>query len=75
MTTTNEPKSEWKEYIVTLRFQFPAWDEKDGIECNQTARSKADAIRYARSQMRDDGHIPAVGKGRATFTASEVENS
>lgn len=65
-------KTEFKNYIVTLRFQFPAWDEKDGITFEEQARSKSDAIRYARSQATNDGHS-ATGKGRATFTAKEAE--
>lgn len=57
-------------YVVTLRFAFPAWDEKNGIPFDVTARSKAEAIRIARQHARYDGHS-GTGKGRATFTALE----
>ena len=58
-----------KEYSVTLRFQFPAWDEKSGIEFRVTSTSKRDALTAARRLAEHDGHVPARGKGRATFTA------
>lgn len=58
-------------YSVTLRFQCPAWDEKDGIVYEVEARTKAEAISYARSQARNDGHAQ-TGKGRYTFTAEEA---
>jgi hypothetical protein len=58
-----------KEYSVTLRFQFPAWDEKSGIEFRVSTTSKRDAIAAARHLAERDGHVPARGKGRATFTA------
>ena len=57
-------------YIVTLRFQFPAHDERNGIPYDITARTKADAIRDARRQADRDGHL-CGGKGRVTFTAVE----
>lgn len=56
-------------FIVTLRFQFPAWDEVDGITYEIGAPSKAKAIEYARQDARRDGHLPATGKGRASFSA------
>lgn len=59
------------EYLVTLRFQYPAWDEANGIAIYVTADSKAEAIDRARRDARRDGHTPATGKGRATFTATE----
>ncbi len=43
-------------YEVTLRFKYPAWDEKDGIKFEIVSRSKADAIKQARRQAYDDGH-------------------
>jgi hypothetical protein len=58
-------------YIVTLRFQYPAHDERAGIPYEVQARSKADAIRDARRQAERDGHVPCSTKGRATFTATE----
>lgn len=51
-------------YIVSVRFQHPAHDERNGFQYVFTARSKAQACRYARRQFRDDGHV-----GRAFFTA------
>jgi len=64
------------EYVVTIRFQFPAYDEKNGIRYREVyAKSKADAIASIRRKARNDGHTGAgAGKGRATFTAEEVES-
>ena len=60
-------------YTVTLKFQYPAWDEKNGIIYEDiTASSKSDAIRRVRTMAEHDGHYsPGIntGKGRATFTA------
>lgn len=57
-------------YTVTIRFQFPAYDEKNGIPYEGIqAKSKSDAISTARRQAQRDGHLPATGKGRATLTA------
>lgn len=60
-----------KDWNVTMRFQHPAWDEKDGIEYRGiSARSKSEANRIAARQARNDGH--ACGhRGRYTFTAVE----
>jgi hypothetical protein len=62
------------EYRVTLRFQFPAWDEQDGIPYIIRAKTKADAIKWARMEAKRDGHIGfgCAGKGRATFKAEEA---
>lgn len=60
-----------KDYIVTLKSQFPAWDEKNGIPYEITAKSKSDAIKKARRLAYDDGHVMS-GKGRQTFTAVEA---
>lgn len=62
-------------YRVTIRFQFPAWNERDGIPYTMTAKSKAKAISYVRRQARDDGHIPAIGKGRVTISAKEMDET
>jgi len=59
-------------YIVTLHFQFPAWDEKRGLTWEIEALSKSAAIKLARRLAQRDGHTPAVGKGRATFKAEET---
>ena len=60
-------------FTVTLRFQSPAWNEKDGIEFEVRARTKSEAIRYAKVRAERDGHIGghAAGSGRATFKARE----
>jgi hypothetical protein len=60
----------YKNYTVTLRFQFPAWDEKDGYTYEVLGKSKSDAIKSAKRLAEDDGHT--CGKGRRTFTAQEV---
>jgi len=63
-----------KTFEVTLRFQHPAWDEKDGIRFEVRAATKAEAIKYARMDAKRDGHIGFgfTGKGRATFSAQEA---
>lgn len=55
-------------YTVTMRFQFPAHDERDGIPFDTEARSKSEAVKYARRQAEHDGHL-CGGKGRVTFKA------
>lgn len=67
---------EFKQYEVTLRFQHPAWDEKNGIPFSVEACSKAEAIKHARREADIAGHL-CGGKGRVTFKAVEVnqENS
>lgn len=60
-------------YIVTLKFQHPAWDEKEGIPYEVTAKTKADAIKRARRMAENDGHAGpwvTASKGRQTFTAT-----
>lgn len=60
-----------KEYTVTVRFQYPAWDEVDGIEyTGVVARSKSEANAKVRKMAADDGHLGSL-KGRVTFTATE----
>jgi hypothetical protein len=63
-----------QDYIVTLRFQYPGWDEKAGIPYEVSAKTKAEAIKKARKQAENDGHAgPWVrDKGVKTFTAVEV---
>lgn len=64
-----KPLMDWN---VTMRFQHPAWDEKDGIEYRGiTARSKSEANKIAASRARDDGHA-CSNRGRYTFTAVEA---
>lgn len=56
---------------VNLTFQYPAWDEKNGIEYRDIeAVGKGEANAIARRRAYDDGHL-CGGKGRATFTATE----
>lgn len=58
-------------YTVILRFQYPAWDEKDGIHYPDIpARSKSEAIRIARQKAEADGHAIG-GRGRYWFTAAQ----
>lgn len=65
-----EQKPEPQAFIVTLRFQFPAWDEKHGIQFRTSGASRSEAISRARRQAYDDGHL-CGGKGRVTFSARE----
>jgi hypothetical protein len=59
-----------KTYDVTIRFQFPAWDETDGIPYEGIdASSKSDAIARVRRMAERDGHLPSVGKGRVCIRA------
>lgn len=58
-------------WTVTLRFQYPAWDEVDGIVYQDIAAvSKAEANAIVRRMADNDGHV-CGGKGRITFTATE----
>ncbi|MFZ5533412.1 MAG: hypothetical protein ACOY5H_07795 [Pseudomonadota bacterium] len=60
-----------KSYTVTVRFQYPAWDEVDGIEYKGIdACSKSEANAIVRKLAADDGHLGSL-KGRVTFTATE----
>ena len=65
-------QTESKTYEVTLRFKFPAWDEKNGIPYTIQARSKKEAIKRARNQATDDGHLSAVPVTEYTLRAVEV---
>jgi hypothetical protein len=59
-------------YRVTIRYQFPSWNETDGIGYTVEALSKSDAIKQVRRQATRDGHIGnVVGKGRITLSATE----
>lgn len=62
-----------RKYEVTLRFKFPAWDEKDGIPFTINAFSKADAIKSARRQAYDDGHTVGRSATDCIFSAKEAE--
>lgn len=64
-----------KNFNVTLRFQFPSWDEKGGITYfDVPALSKSEAIKRARSTAEIDGHL-TTGKGRYWFVATECEGA
>ncbi len=62
-----------KTYSVRVTKQCPAWDERGGFDLEITADTKAQAIRYARRQMNDDGHT-GPGCGRSYFKATEIVN-
>lgn len=63
-----KPVRQWN---VRLRFEYPAWDETDGILFEGIrARTKAEANADARSQASRDGHLHG-GKGRVWFSAVE----
>ncbi|WP_445769411.1 hypothetical protein [Rheinheimera sp.] len=60
-------------YTVTLRYEYPAWDEVNGINYSGIeAKCKSDAIKAARKKAETYGHCQ-TGKGRYWFTA-EVEH-
>jgi hypothetical protein len=60
-------------YTVTLRFQFPAWDERDGITWKIEAASKREAIAKARREAYHAGHVGSGShQGRVTFSAKEI---
>lgn len=56
-----------KTYNVHITWKYPAWDEKSGADITVSARSKADAIKSARREMRNGGHT-----GVMYFKATEV---
>ena len=59
-------------FTVTLTFQYPAWDEVNGIVYEDVrALNKADAVRQARQMARSDGHTGQGGKGLCWFRAEE----
>ena len=61
-----------KVWNVKLTFQYPAWDEVDGIIfCGIVAPNKTTANAAARKKAGQDGHLFG-GKGRTTFSATEV---
>lgn len=69
--TPVEPTPQSKTFNVTMRFQYPAWDETDGvpfpdIEANSKQEANDEARRRATSN-----DLLGWGKGRVTFTATE----
>lgn len=65
MTKTTRP-SHLNTYTVLLTFQFPAWDEIEGIEFYVAASTKAMAIKTARRHAERCGHMDRL-KGRKVF--------
>lgn len=66
----SKPRPARKTWTVTMSFQYPAWDEVEGILYRGIeADSKSEANRQARSMAERDGHL-CGGKGRVVFTAS-----
>lgn len=63
-----------KTYEVTMRFQHPAWDERDGIKYEVEARSKSEANRWARRLAERDGHA-CGGNGRYWFSAKQIDDN
>lgn len=62
-----------KTFTVRLSFQYPAWDEVDGLMYRGIqADSKSEANRIARKMALNDGHL-AGGQGRVTFTATKED--
>jgi hypothetical protein len=63
-----------KIYTVTLRFQYPAWDERNGLTYEGIeAKTKADAIKQARRQAEYDGNAGSGCKhGLEWFKAVET---
>ena len=61
-----------RNFTVLLKSQYPAYDERNGIRYHVEADTKADAIRRARRQARDDRHTGFGGKGRVSFMVAEV---
>lgn len=58
------------QYDVLMRFQYPAWDEQDGVLFDGiVASSRSEANRIARRRAMEDGH--SLGRGRVYFTATE----
>lgn len=63
---------QFKTYNVTLKFQYPAWDQHAGIRYPDiVATNKAGANAIARKRATADGHL-CGGQGRAAFKAEEA---
>lgn len=68
--TKSSESSQWN---VTMLFEYPAWDEVDGIVYRGiSATSKSDAARQVRKQAEIDGHA-CGGRGRYWFTAVRAD--
>ena len=72
LTNPTQPNQRIKTFNVVMTFQYPAWDETDGVTYHEIiAATKAEANAVARRMARNDGHLVG-GKGRVTFTAYEL---
>lgn len=70
--STKKPATSLRTFDVVMHFAYPAWDEVNGLHYpGIRAESKAKANQIARKQARRDGHAIG-GRGRYTFTATEV---
>ena len=47
-------------YRVKVTFKHPAWDELNGLSVHVLAESKSDAIRKARREIADAGHLGVI---------------
>lgn len=71
---TRKPQAEPQLWNVTLRFQYPAWDEVGGIVYRGiVARSKSEANRIAANRAHGDGHT-CGGSGRYFFRAEKAQD-
>lgn len=62
-----------KTYTVTVKVQYPSWDERDGFEFRDiTADSKSEAIKKARQHSWTYGIIDGH-KGLSWWKATEQE--
>jgi hypothetical protein len=69
---SQQPSGE-KTFNVRLTFQYPAWDEIEGIlYAGIPADSKSEANKVARKLARIDGHLTG-GRGRVYFKAEQTE--
>lgn len=67
-----EPSTQQKRFDVTMRFQYPAWDEVDGVLYQGiVADTKREANDVART-LASSNDLLGWGKGRVTFTAQEL---
>ena len=64
----------YKVYTVTIRKQFPSWDETDGIVYRGIVGvSKREAVETIRARGYNHGHI-GQGQGRYWITAVESDD-
>jgi len=61
-------------YRVTVRVQYPAWDERDGFIFHVDATSKRDAIKAARHLNAQGGQVHSQ-QGLSWWTATPSEDS